>query len=78
MSFKLDLVEFKSIVSPVLLKIEGEERRFENGTALANLEFDRKYEITSIKAKDNLIEVTATEKSLLPTEDWTDKEISFF
>lgn len=77
MGYKLDF-EIKSINSPVLLKIDGEEKRFENGTDLANLKLDRKYEITSIKAKDNLIEVTAKEKSLLPTEDWTDEEISFF
>ena len=45
---------------------------------LANQEFEKKYEIVSIKAVDGVIHAKSKEKSLLPTEDWTKKEVSFF
>lgn len=77
MSFKMDL-DLKSVTSPILLKVGSKEYRYENGIALANQEFDKKYEIVSIKAVDGTIHAKVKEKSLLPTEDWTKKELSFF
>ena len=77
MKFKLDC-DVKMIESPIILITDEQEQRFENGEALANQEFDKKYEIVSIKAVDGAIHAKVKEKSLLPTEDWTKKELSFF
>ena len=77
MKFTFDS-DLKLIISPIVLRIANKEYYFENGSALSDIQFDCKYEITSVKAIDNKIEITAVEKSLLPTEDWTDKELSFF
>ena len=77
MKFKLDF-DVKMIESPVVLITDEHEYHFENSDALANQEFEKKYEIVSIKAVDGVIQAKAKEKSLLPTEDWTKKEVSFF
>lgn len=77
MKFKLDF-DVKMIESPVVLNTDEQEYHFENGDELANQEFDKKYEIVSIKAVGGTIHAKVKEKSLLPTEDWTKKEISFF
>lgn len=77
MKFKLDF-DVEMIESPIILITDEQERRFENGEALANKKFDKKYEIVSIKAVDGTIHAKVKEKSLLPTEDWTKKELSFF
>lgn len=77
MGYKLD-VELKNITSPILLKTGDDEKRFDNGTELANFCFDRKYAVTAVEAKDSVIVMTVKEKSLLPTENWTNKELSFF
>lgn len=77
MKFKLDF-DVKMIESPVVLITDEQEYHFESGDGLANQEFEKKYEIVSIKAVDGVIQAKAKEKSLLPTEDWTKKEVSFF
>ena len=77
MRFKLNF-DVKTIESPVVLITDAQEYHFENGDDLANQEFDKKYEIASIKAVDGVVYAKAKEKSLLPTEDWTKKELSFF
>ena len=77
MKFKLDF-DVKMIESPVVLITDEQEYHFENGDELVNQEFEKKYEIVSIKAIDGVIHAKAKEKSLLPTEDWTKKEVSFF
>ena len=53
MKFKLDF-DVKMIESPVVLITDGQEYHFENGDALANQEFEKKYEIVSIKAVDGV------------------------
>lgn len=70
--------DVSKIKSPIVLNINEQELHFKNGKALAEYEFDKKYEIVSIKAVDSAIHAKVKEKSLLPTEDWTKKEISFF
>lgn len=70
--------DVSKIKSPIILNIDEQELHFENGKALAEYEFDKKYEIVSIEAVGNTILAIAKEKSLLPIEDWTKKELSFF
>ena len=77
MTFYFDS-DVSKIKSPIILNIDEQEIHFENGIVLSEYKFDRKYEIVSIKAVDDVIQAKAKEKSLLPTEDWTKKEVSFF
>ena len=77
MGFKLD-IELKNITSPILLITGNGERYFENGSTLANLEFERKCEVISIDAIESKVVIAIADKSPLPTEDWTDRDLSFF
>ena len=57
MSFKLD-PQLRLIKAPVILVMDGEEHRYPDGESLTVLEFDKRYEIDSISARDSSVVVT--------------------
>lgn len=77
MKFKIDS-GVKKINSPIVLLIDGQEQRFENGAVLADYEFDKRYSIESITAKDDVIYLSVQEGVSLPSSDWAKEEVSFF
>ena len=77
MKFKIDSGVMR-IVSPIVLIIDGQEQRFENGAALADYEFDKRYSIESISAKGDIIYLSAKEGVSSPSSDWTKEKVSFF
>lgn len=78
MTYKLNN-EVKKIKSPIVLLLFNQELRFNNGTELAEKEFDKPYIIDNITAKESVVFITVLEKDNMPTTDWTDeKEVSFF
>ena len=77
MKFKIDS-GVKKINSPIVLLIDGQEQRFENGAVLADSEFDKRYNIESISAKDDIIYLSVQEGASLPSSDWEKEEVSFF
>lgn len=78
MTYKLNS-ELKKIKSPIVLLLCDQELRFNNGTELAEKEFNKPYIIDTITAKDSVVFITVLEKDNMPTTDWSDeKEVSFF
>lgn len=77
MKFKIDS-GVKKINSPIVLLIDGQEQRFENGADLADYEFDKRYSIESITAKDDIIYLSLQEGESFLSSDWTKEEVSFF
>ncbi len=78
MTYKLNS-ELKKIKSPIVLLLCDQELRFNNGTELAEKEFNKPYIIDTITAKDNVVFITVLEKDNMPTTDGIDeKEVSFF
>ena len=77
MKFKIDSGVMR-IVSPIVLIIDGQEQRFENGAALADYEFDKRYSIESISAKGDIIYLSAKEGVSSPSSDWAKEKVSFF
>ena len=77
MKFKID-TGVKKINSPIVLLVNGQEQRFENGAALVDYEFDKRYSIESITAKDDVIYLSVKEGVSLPSSDWAKEEVSFF
>lgn len=57
MTFKLN-PQLRLIVAPVVLVVDGEEQIYPDGESLVALEFDRRYVIDSISARDNDVVVT--------------------
>ena len=78
MTYKLNN-EVKKINSPIVLLLCDQELRFNNGTELAEKEFDKPYIIDNITAKDSVVFIAVSEKDNMPTTDGIDeKEVSFF
>lgn len=77
MKFKIDS-EVRKITSPIVLNIGDKEQNYENGSALSDYEFDKRYVIESISAKGDLVYITVAEGQDIPSTEWTKKEVSFF
>lgn len=88
MTYKLAEMVLGRIHGPVLCMIDGKETAFANAQELLEHEFDRKYEVTCISARNDQIVVELREnRSVLNSleENWakeqfekTGREISFF
>lgn len=78
MTYKLNS-EVKKIKSPIVLLLCDQELRFNNGTELAEKEFNKPYIIDAITAKGSVVFITVLEKDNMPMTDGIDeKEVSFF
>lgn len=78
MTYKLNQIVEK-INAPIILKTDSNEQLFEDGTALANAEFDKYYVIESISVNDDRIVVVVKENKLLNDTTWCGEEqVSFF
>ncbi len=56
MTFKLN-PKLRLITAPVLLVIDGKEQKYPDGESLTSLEFDQRYVIDSISARDGTVVV---------------------
>ena len=68
MSFYLDN-EVKKIMSPIILCVGGREMNFENGEALSEHCFEKRYAIDAIAAQDNRIVITLKDGVMNPDPD---------
>ena len=78
MTYKLnsDLILIKS---PIILVIDGEERSYPSGESLVKLEFNKRYVVESIRARDSYVVVTLEENNTINAVNWIGEEaVSFF
>ena len=77
MTYKLN-PQLRLIKAPVILVIEGMERRYNSGEELTTLIFDKNYIIDSISARDNKVVVTLKENDRQFNINWIgEEEVSF-
>ena len=77
MTYKLE-PGLSRIASPLTLVFpNGSKQRYNNGKAVAELVFDKRFLVDKIKAKDNNILITLIEQAG-PEDYWTGKEHTFF
>jgi len=76
MTYKLNPA-LKNIESPVILIINGNKKEYENGEQLTNAVFTKNYDIQSIRAVNNSIEIELKEREIFPV-NWTGEEQTFF
>lgn len=78
MTYKLS-PQLRFIKTPVILVIDEEEKRYPGGECLTKLEFDKRYVIDSISARDNAVVVTLKENNQSAIINWIGEEaVSFF
>lgn len=68
MSFYLDN-EVRKIMSPIILCVGDREMNFENGEALSERCFEKRYAIDAIVAQDNHIVITLKDGVTSPSPD---------
>lgn len=77
MTYKLN-PQLRLIKAPVILVVEGEEKRFSSGEELTRLEFQKYYLIDSISARDGSVVVTLKENDRQFNINWVgEEEVSF-
>lgn len=62
--------EREKIISPVTVKIDGDEMKFDNGQELAAHRFSKPYIVKSIRVAGEEIEIDLIEKEIKVTESW--------
>ena len=78
MTFKLNPT-VRLIKSPVILVVDGEERSYPDGEAVVALEFDKRYVVDSIRARDNAVVVMLKINDRVNDITWIGEEaVSFF
>lgn len=68
MSFYLDN-EVSKIQSPIILCIGDQKKNYDNGVALSEYRFEKKYAIDAITAQDNQIVITLKDGVMSPVPD---------
>ncbi len=77
MTFKLN-PQMRLIKAPVILVVDGEERCYPDGEALAKMEFDKQYVIDSISARDGTVVVTLKINNRVNDITWIGEEAVSF
>lgn len=78
MTFKLN-PQLRLIKAPVVLAVDGEEHKCSDGESLAELEFDKRYVVDSISARENAVVVTLKVNDQVNDITWIGEEaVSFF
>ena len=77
MTYKLN-PQLRLIKAPVILVVEGEEKRFSSGEELTRLNFQKYYLVDSISAIDGSVVVTLKENDRQFNINWVgEEEVSF-
>lgn len=77
MIYKLN-PQLKLIKGPVILVVDGAEKRYRSGEELTTLTFDKNYIIESIRAGDGSVVVTLKENNRQFNINWIgEEEVSF-
>ena len=77
MTYKLN-PQLRLIKAPVILVVEGEEKRFSSGEELTRLDFQKYYLVDSISAIDGSVVVTLKENDRQFNINWIgEEEVSF-
>lgn len=66
------------IQSPVILKTEDSETGYENGAAVVEAIFEKRYTIDSITAEDDKVVICVSENTGTKEADWTERNVSLF
>ena len=77
MTFKLN-PRLRLIKAPVILVVNGEERRYPDGESLTNLEFDKLYVVDSIDVRDGSLVVTLKFNDRVNNITWIGEEAVSF
>ena len=77
MTFKLN-PQLRVITAPVVLVIDGKERSYPDGESLTALEFDTRYLIDSITARDSTVVVTLKINNRVNDISWVGEEAVSF
>lgn len=77
MTFKLN-PQLRLIKAPILLVVDGEERSYPDGESLTELEFDQRYVIDAISARDCSILVTLKINDRVNDITWIGEEAVSF
>jgi hypothetical protein len=77
MTFKLN-PQLGLIKAPVILVVDGEETEYPDGDALTALEFDKRYVIDSIGARDGSVVVTLNINDRVNDITWIGEEAVSF
>lgn len=78
MAYRIDQ-SISNICSPIEVLLEGRHPQFENGTEMANTEFDKYYLISKITAKADHIVIELEENKRVNDISWIGEEaVSLF
>ena len=77
MTFKLN-PQLRLIKAPVILVVDGEEQKYLNGESLTALEFDQRYVVDSISARDNTVVVALKINDRVNDITWIGEEAVSF
>ena len=77
MTFKLN-PQLRLIKAQVILVIDGIEQSYPDGESLTALEFDQRYVIDSISARDSIVVVTLKVNDLVNDITWYEEEVVSF
>lgn len=76
--YKLPDMRLEKVKSPIVLRVDGVEREYENGTVAANADFSEMYLFESITAESHKIVVEVVKNNKYGKVYWTDKQVSMF
>lgn len=76
--YKLPDISLDKIKSPIVLKIDGTEIEYENGTAVANACFSKMYLFGNITVEGNRMIAEVVENDRYGKVYWTDRQVSMF
>lgn len=77
MTYKLN-PELSLIKAPVILVIDGKEKKYENGEKLISLTFEKNYLVESITVKDECAVIMLKENDRVNTTSWIGEEAVSF
>ena len=77
MTYKIDPA-VKRIQSPILLKTDETESGYENGEALAEASFPKRYEISAMTAEDSRIVIRLKERKESVPAELSGRTVSLF
>ena len=77
MTFKLN-PQLRLIKAPVILVVDGDEYRYPDGEAVAALDFDKRYVIDHISARDNAVVVVLKINDRVNDMTWVGEEAVSF
>lgn len=77
MTYKLNL-SLGKIQSPVvLIFLDGERKKYQNGAAVVETAFDKMLLIDSLRAVENTVEIVLTQQKMTASA-WIGEELTFF